>query len=48
MSCRLVNIYRRFGRTHASVFRIMHPPEVKELLDPEDTALGYSEMSVAI
>jgi len=48
MSCRLANIYRRFGRAYASVFMIMHSPEVREFLDPEDTALGYSEMSVAV
>ena len=48
MSCRLANIYRRFGRAYASVISIMHSPEVREFLDPEDTALGYSEMSVAI
>jgi hypothetical protein len=43
-----VNTYRRFGTAYASVFRIMRLPEVRELLDPEDTTLGCSEMSLGM
>jgi hypothetical protein len=48
MSFRVLNTYRLFGGAYVSVYRIKHSLEDRKWLDPEDTALGYSEMSVAI